>query len=546
MRLEPKILELLAQRGITSEEDLEEFLSSRPQKTHDPFLLYNMREGVDLVMDAIRSGDKICIYGDYDVDGITSTVIMIEVLSHLTDRDRLMYYIPSRFEEGYGLHCSSIDRIREAGANTIITVDCGSVSVKEVDYIKSLGMKVLVTDHHTVGDQVADCLVINPKQPQDTYPCEHIAGCGVAFKLAQALVAENGLPTSVTAGLLDMLAIGTVADLVPLVGENRTFVKYGLRTVNVGRRESLLQLINAISLHPGKITAENISFGIGPHINAVGRMQHAREAVELFLTHDPAVRQEKIQLLIRCNDQRKQVQEDIFQRCMRMAEDEYSEDHFLLLVPENGHEGVAGNVAGKLKEALYKPVVVFTREGGGIIKGSGRSIDGINIYDELAKNKALFQAFGGHAAACGITMREEDLPALRQALRRQMETLLEKDPEIFVEKKRADLSLRPQDISMNMAQQLELLEPCGMGNEKPLTMVTGHARWPRRIGKNGQFLRFQIALENGNSLPAVAFRNADEIEEFADGEACHFLGNLSVNVWNGRSSLQFVAEEAIG
>jgi single-stranded-DNA-specific exonuclease len=255
--------------------------------------------------------------------------------------------------------------------------------------------------------------------------------------------------------------------------------------------------------------------------------------------------EQQIDLLIKCNTRRKQVQEEIFQRCLEIARNEMAEDRFLLLVPENGHEGVAGNVAGKIKEALYKPTVVFTRGDNGLLKGSGRSIDGINIYDELKKNESMFQAFGGHAAACGLTLREESLPALRKALSVQMEEIWRRDPDVFVEKKRADLELQPKDVTMDMAEQLAMLEPCGMGNEKPKIAVTGRVAWPRRIGKEGQFLRFQIVLEDGNTLQAVTFRDADGIEEMASVGQLQFLGNLTVNEWEGRRKLQFVAEEAV-
>ena len=279
MKLEPKLLELLNKRGIRTEEDVEEFLSDRPQKTHDPFLLHNMEAGVDLILSVIREGGKICIYGDYDADGITSTVVMMEVLSHLTDK--LTYYIPSRFEEGYGMNKAAVDRIAEMGVSLILTVDCGSVSVDEVNHAKELGMQVLVTDHHTVTDVIADCLVINPNQPDCNYPCPYLAGCGVAFKFCQALIRKAGLPKSILNRTLDVVGIGTIGDIVPLVDENRTLAKYGLRAINTSARKNLKKLIEAVGLHPGQVHAENVSFVIVPHLNAAGRMLHAKLAVEM-------------------------------------------------------------------------------------------------------------------------------------------------------------------------------------------------------------------------------------------------------------------------
>ena len=227
MNLQPRIYELLHKRGIETEADIEEFLSDKPQKTYDPFLLLNMEAGVDLILSSIEEDEKICIYGDYDADGITSTAVLMEVLSNLTSN--LAYYIPSRFEEGYGLNCGALDKIKAAGIDLVITVDCGSVSCAEVEHAKEIGLKILVTDHHTITDKVADCLVINPMQPGCPYPFKHLAGVGVAFKLAQAIAAETGLPKSAVNRTLDLVGVGTIGDIVPLVDENRTLAKYGIR-----------------------------------------------------------------------------------------------------------------------------------------------------------------------------------------------------------------------------------------------------------------------------------------------------------------------------
>lgn len=329
MNLQPRIYELLHKRGIETEADIEEFLSDKPQKTYDPFLLLNMEAGVDLILSSIEEDEKICIYGDYDADGITSTAVLMEVLSNLTSN--LAYYIPSRFEEGYGLNCGALDKIKAAGIDLVITVDCGSVSCAEVEHAKEIGLKILVTDHHTITDKVADCLVINPMQPGCPYPFKHLAGVGVAFKLAQAIAAETGLPKSAVNRTLDLVGVGTIGDIVPLVDENRTLAKYGIRSLNLTQRPGLSKLIEGTSLQRGKIKSENISYVIVPHLNASGRMQDAKIAASLMMEKDSEKVKEGVETLISCNQQRKKIQSETFEQCCNIVEEKYQTAPFLVI-----------------------------------------------------------------------------------------------------------------------------------------------------------------------------------------------------------------------
>ena len=291
MRKPEEILdEILNKRGIITEEDREEFLSSKPALTYDPFLLDGMKAGVDLLISSAGRGDRICIYGDYDADGVTASTIMACGVSELTDN--WFIYIPSRFEEGYGLNVKAIDKIIAQGADLIVTVDCGCVSRDEVRYAISKGLNVIVTDHHNIEDTISEGIVIDPKKPpafmseegKEPYPCRDLAGCGVAFKFIQALQRTADLPRSILTDALDMVAVGTVGDIVPLRGENRTLVKYDIAAANSGRRPSLKRLAEAVSLD--EITSSNIAFAIVPHINACGRMASAMAAVELFNSKD--------------------------------------------------------------------------------------------------------------------------------------------------------------------------------------------------------------------------------------------------------------------
>lgn len=543
MNLQPKLIELLNKRGIESDEDIREFLSDKPQRTYDPFLLLNMEAGVDLILSAIEEEKRICIYGDYDADGITSTVILMEVLSNLTEN--LTYYIPSRFDEGYGLNCKAIDTIKKDGTDLIVTVDCGSVSCDEVEYAKSLGMEVLVTDHHTVTDKVADCLVINPTQKECQYPFKYLAGCGVAFKLAQAIVVTMGLPKSVLTRTLDMVGIGTIGDIVPLIDENRTLAKYGLRAINTSARENLDLLIEGIGLHPGEISTENVSYVIVPHLNAAGRMKHASIAVELFLADDAEMARKNVAILAECNSERKRIQADIFDACVDIVEKEYMDDDLLLIDLQGAHEGITGIVAGKLKEKYYRPAIIVTPTGDGCLKGTGRSIDGVNIFNLLKENEELFDRFGGHAAACGFTMKKENLPDLRENLRKGMSRIREMDPSLFENKICAELELGAGDVSLDLVDQLEMLEPCGCANARPLVSFEAWAGDLAKMGNKGQYSRFTATMDDYKRVPCVVFREAAEadaaINASTDGKV-NIIGSLSGRTWNGNRTLQMTVE----
>lgn len=543
MKPEPKILKLLNKRGIKTDDEIQEFLSPKPKRTYDPFLLHNMEAGMDLILSHIEAGSKICIYGDYDADGVTSTVIMIDVLSNLTDN--LVYYIPSRFHEGYGLNSDAIKKINDFGVDLIITVDCGSVSWDEVELAKNLGMEILVTDHHNVTDKIADCIVINPNQPDCEYPCNYLAGCGVAFKVCQAIAMNTGLPKSVLTGVLDMVALGTIGDIVPLLDENRTLVKYGMRVINTGSRKSLRKLIESVGLKIGEVTSENISFIISPHINAAGRISRATLAVEMFLANNDEEIEGKIQEIKDCNSKRKTIQEDIFKEGISLKEDKYKNDLFLLLNLGNAHEGVTGIVAGKIKEKYYRPTAILTETKENCLKGTARGIPGINLYEILKKNEELFLRFGGHYSACGFTLPKDNLPMLKERLEIGMKKTIMDNPELLVPELNVDLELDGGDINLNLMNQLELLEPYGNKNEKPLVRVLGAVNNLERIGSNRQFIRFSLVLNNGIRLSCVAFQNTEktwEILKNALGQICIF-GNLAKNKWKNQVKIQMLVKK---
>ena len=539
-KTEEILKEILLKRGIVTSEDISEFLSDRPQKTYDPFLLLNMEAGVDLLLSEIKSGTKICIYGDYDADGVTSICILSHVLSMLTDN--FTYYIPSRFEEGYGLNKDAVKKIHEDGTGLLITVDCGSVSYEEVEYAKELGMRVIVTDHHSIDDIKADCILINPKQKDCTYPFKELAGCGVAFKMAQAILIKAGLPRSAVNDVLDLAAVGTVGDVVSLTDENRTIVKYGLNKINTGTRTSLKKLKEAISLK--WITSENIAFGIAPHINAAGRMAGAGEAVELFITDNELTMNEKVERLIYYNSERKKKQETAYNQCMAKLT---GDEKFILLHMEDIHEGIGGIVAGKIKEASYRPVIIVTPSGEGYLKGTGRSIESIDIYELLKSHEELFERFGGHRSACGFLMKEENLQPLKKALDSDIERMLTEDPHIFEKDIIWDMELYPEEITVSLAKELEKIEPVGQGNPKPVFIIKNAViAQPKFMGSDNTHVRFTADSGEGGRCECVLFKRAQELKDVLLGSRpVDLIGTVERQSWNGRERVQFIVEELV-
>lgn len=549
MELNYKILEYLNTLGYETEEELSEFLSDKPRKTYDPFLLLNMDAGVDLILSAIEDDETICVYGDYDADGITSVTLLTDVLSELTEK--VFYYIPSRFDEGYGLNRDAILRIREAGADAVVTVDCGSVSGDEVRYARELGMKVLVTDHHTVvKESAAECPLINPIQEDCPYPFSYLAGVGVALKLAQALVDSAGLDRTVLTRNLDLVGIGTIGDIVPLVDENRTWAKYGIRMINLGRRKGLRALMEAAGLKPGSLTAEQISYVIVPHLNAAGRMEDASIAVELLKTEDDEKARTLAAKLVELNRRRKDAQEKEFMKCARIAEERYGEENLLLIEAEDAHEGITGIVAGKLKERFGKPAIIVTPTEDGCLKGTGRSVDDINIFDLLNGSRELFTRFGGHRAACGFTIKRELLPELRENLKRDILPMMEKAQSLSEEKPFGDIYLDTEEVSLETTRQLAALAPFGRDNPQPEVAVSARPKYVKRIGKDGKYLSFTAELEDGRELRCVDFKNPDDTEkalvsQTGKGAApseglIGIKGYLGSQTWNGKTYIQMI------
>ncbi|MDO4552363.1 MAG: single-stranded-DNA-specific exonuclease RecJ, partial [Bacillota bacterium] len=476
--------QLLARRGMEDPSEQEEFLSAKPRLAHDPFLMKDMDAAAERILRAMREEEPLCLYGDYDADGVTAVSLLLEILEKLGPRPD--FYIPSRFDEGYGLNMQALESIRDRGARLVVTVDCGSVSRREVEYAQSLGLEVIVTDHHNPGEQGVDCLLVNPKQKDCAYPFKELCGCGVAFKLAEALrrkteerplPAAGGRPGRVVrqdlARVLDLAAIATIGDIVSLTGENRTIAKYGLAELNRGRRPGLAALAEAAGLKAGAVSAEDVAYIIVPHLNAAGRMGSADPCVALLTSRDREECRRLAALLAGNNRERKRVQEETLQRAEALAEAEEEEWFLLLDGGREFHEGIAGIVAGKLKDLYCRPVVLLTDSEDGLVKGTGRSVEGIDLYALIAPYKGLLEKFGGHQGACGFSLKRENLSALREGLQRDARRLRQEEPGLFRSSLPVEGDLLPEQVDGELAAELEALEPFGRDNPRPVFALRG-------------------------------------------------------------------------
>ena len=534
--MHPILEQILIQRGIVSPEDIQEFLADKPKRHYDPLLLKGMQEGVTALLTAVSRGEKITVYGDYDADGVTATVIMLTVLSALGAD--VNYYIPSRFDEGYGLNRNALDRIRAAGTSLVVTVDCGCNAVEEVEYAKEIGLSILITDHHTCGEPRPDTTVIDPKQPGCPYPFKELAGCGVAYKVALALRDAAGLSKEVTNEVLDMVAIGTIGDVVSLTDENRTLVKYGLAKIRQGRRPGLAALKEQAGLSEGPLTGEDVSFRLVPPVNAAGRMGSAKLGVRLF-TAGPEEAPVLAEQLLCCNEERKQIQQQILRQCLAMKETEIDPFLFPVLVAEGAHEGITGIVAGRLREMFQKPIAIIVPGEDGMGKGTSRSVDRLDLFEILSVQSDLFTRFGGHRGACGFTLPMEHVDELRESLQQDMEFMLFDEPDLLEPLNSYDLALSPKDLTMELAEALTLLEPCGSGNERPVFLLEDvPIRQTTSMGTEGQHLRI---LFGDPPVTGVLFRVDEESRAaLREGGRADLTGTLAVHEWQQRRSLQFM------
>ena len=489
---------ILSARGVVEPEQARKLLTPGEEPLADPMGMRDMDRAVRRIQRALQEKEMIAVYGDYDVDGITSTCLLTDCLRRMGGR--VIPYIPDRLEEGYGLNQEAVSALAGQGVALIITVDCGITAVREVEFARALGVEVVVTDHHECKQSLPQAAaVVDPHRPDCPYPFKGLAGVGVALKLAMA-VAGADRAAMVFREYVDLAAVGTVADVMPMTGENRTIVQAGLAALAHPKRLGLAQLIQEAGLGEKPVTSVSIGYTLAPRINAAGRMGQANLAAELLLTRDPGRAAALAQELCALNRERQTIECEIFQECVQRLE-QSPQSGIILLSDEHWHQGVVGIVASRLTEKYACPAFMVCLDQG-LGKGSCRSWGGINLFQLLVRCQDLLEGFGGHALAAGFTVREENLPALARRLRQIV--LEEQKGRALPSELEIDAAVLPQELTVEAVEALDALEPCGAGNPRPVLVLTGaHVISAAQVGR-GRHLKLRLE-GRGVPLDAIFF-----------------------------------------
>ena len=528
---------LLASRGFSDIDKTKAFLNMDESTMHNPFLLYDMEKAVTRIKKAIANEELIMVYGDYDADGVTSTSVMMSALQQLNAH--VTFAIPNRFIDGYGPSERLFKEAFENGVNLIITVDNGISGINEIQLAKDLGMDVIVTDHHEAGEVLppADA-IIHPRHPLGQYPFGELAGVGVAFKVAHALLGE------VPKQLFELVAIGTVADLVSLYDENRYFVQQGIKQLRTTQRPAIKALCQIAGTEQNQIDEETIGFLFGPRINALGRLADAAPGVDMFLTTDAVEAASLAKVLDTHNKERQGIVSQMTEEAIEMVDSGLTGKNPLVIVvaKEGWNPGVVGIVASRLVEKYYRPTIVLGIDPEkGIAKGSARSIEGFHLYNELAKNRDILPHFGGHPMAAGMSLSIGDVDELRERLLKQAEqTLSDEDLQPI---QQIDISISLDEIDLNTIDSLKKLGPFGMDFPKPMYCIEKvNISSMRKIGANQNHVKMELA-DGALTLDAVGFSKGHLADDLTPSVAVSFIGDLQINEWNGRKKPQFMIED---
>lgn len=529
-KLDTLAAQILWQRGIRAEEEIQAYLNPDLQQLHDPFLLHDMEKATQRILTAIENGQNILIYGDYDADGMTASSVMKSALDELGAE--VQVYLPNRFTDGYGPNLDVYKYfIQNEDIDLIITVDNGVAGHEAIAYAQSQNVDVIVTDHHSMPEELPKAFaIVHPEHPESNYPFKYLAGVGVAFKVATALL--DYIPSD----MLDLVAIGTIADMVSLTDENRILVSHGLKVLANTERAGLMELMRLSGTDFEKVNEETVGFQIAPRLNALGRLDDPNPAIELLTGWDEEVAAEIAQMIDEKNSERKVIVENIYNQALTMMTDEPVE----VLYHQDWHKGVLGIVAGRLLEQFHKPIIMLAEEEG-ILRGSARSIENFNIFEALNGHRELFIAFGGHKQAAGMTFALENVEAIKQVM---LEFIQENDIDMS-EKSSLEVqgSLQFDQISLETIRSLEKLSPYGMDNPKPHFLLTDYqVEQARSMGKDNSHLKLKL-VQNGQALDAVYFGHGSESLEFEQSDT-ELVGTLSSNTWNGTTTVQLMVADA--
>lgn len=523
---------ILVNRNIVEEEQIRLFLEPTRADFHNPFLIKDMEKAVERVIQAIEKKQKVTIFGDYDVDGITSITVL---KSFLKDRGlETEFYIPNRLNEGYGLNKAAIDKIKANGCELMITVDCGISGIEEINHANSLGIETIVTDHHEAGNELPQAFaVIDNKRKDSQYPFRELAGVGVVFKFIQAIGIKLELKEESYLKYLDIVCVGTISDIVPLIDENRVIAKLGLMLMNQTRNIGLKSIIQSSGYK--KIDSSSISFGVAPRINACGRMGKAEEALELLLSTDIYKVNELTEQLNYHNKIRQETEKNIFESAVKQIEEKNLDQNKTIIVGgENWHHGVIGIVSSKITEMYFKPSILLSFEEEGIGKGSGRSIPGFDLHHALMQCTDTIEKFGGHAMAVGIAIKKENF----EKFKKEFESIAkEAHIDEIVPIINIDAKIELSEINKNMVESLKQLEPFGEGNKMPVFLFRNLKIDSIRALSEGKHLK--LTLKSSNTIVnAIGFNMGHLADEYRIGDKIDVVGVLEINTFNGVDNLQ--------
>ena len=552
---------MLVVRGIQTADEARAFVRPSLDRLHDPFLMKDMDKAVERLHQAITQGEKILIYGDYDVDGTTAVAVMYRFLDKViqeqgtTSQDIIDYYIPDRYTEGYGVSTQGIDYAAAQGCGLIITLDCGIKAVEKVAYAASKGIDVIVCDHHTPGDELPEAVaVLNMKRDDCPYPYKDLSGCGVGFKLAQAytqryLIEAKGNEAIRLSGerllpLLQLLAMSIASDIVPITGENRILAHFGIQQLNKAPFTGLSAIMQVASIEAKTLTINDLVYKIGPRINACGRMKSGRAAVELLLTDDPVFARQQAEEVNHHNEDRRDCDTETTKEALAQLQEDptFAERRSTVVYAPHWHKGVVGIVASRLTETYYRPTIVLTAGEDGIISGSARSVGGFDIYAAIDSCLDLLTNFGGHKYAAGLSMHIDNLPAFCERFEHYVATHIREDqlqPTLQIE---AELQLG--DITKQFYNVLRHLEPFGPGNPRPLFVsrrLINH-RDTRAVGKEREHLRLDVT-DRLNAITGIAFGRADMAEYIQNGNAVDICYELNENTFNHYTTIQMMVQD---
>ena len=529
---------ILNDMHFKDDKEIEKFLKPKRTDFYDPYLMPDMEKAVSRITKALKNNENITIFGDYDADGITSTTILKRFFHDINKECNV--YIPNRLNEGYGLNKNAIKKLSEDGTNLIITVDCGITAIEETKYAKELGIDIVITDHHEPGEEIPDAeAVVDCKRKDNKYPFRELAGCGVAFKLTQALCKNLDLNENQALKYLDIACVGTISDVVPLVDENRVIVKLGMLLLKQTKNLGLKQIIN--NAHFKEFNSMSIAFGITPRINACGRLGHQDEALELFTTDNQEKATELAKKVDEYNIQRQLEEKRIYDEAITLLQEEAQKNgitNCIVLGHENWNPGVIGIVSSRITEKFYKPsiLVCFDKD---IAKGSGRSIEGFDLHKALMECDKYLTNFGGHSLAAGLSLNTKDFEKFKNMINEYAEKNIKDEdliPTIII-----DLKLEDSQLNIEEVEELKLLEPFGQSNEEPIFMITNLKVVSIKTLSDGKHLK--LYLKNQNYLDAIGFNLGERANELKIGDTIDIVGNLNINEFNNTKKVQMLLKD---